>query len=138
MERLLSKPKIDNDFVRRDGVPLVHYMNECPKSYNLAYLTRADSIFTEPHNYHIGMFVQSGLTEKWKRDTIFVFQMENDIVKRKYVKSSRVILTLSHLQLAFYLLFGGFILSGFCFLSEVYYGKPPKRNKGVIRQSTFY
>ena len=119
----MAKLKTDKEFVRRDGMPLVHFMNECPKTYNLAYLTRTDSIFKEPLNYYIGMFVQSGLTEKWTRDTIFVFQMENDRVKREHVQSSRIILTLSHLQLAFYLLFSGFIISGLCFSWEVYSGK---------------
>lgn len=62
-----------------------------------------------------------GLVEKWTRDSVYMFRLHGHLKNRKLLKDSQLILTLSHLQLAFFALFGGLLVSVALFLVEIYW-----------------
>lgn len=96
------------------------------RSYGLAYLMPSHSIFIEPFNYYVGLFTQSGLINKWNDETMYLFRLENNLINREYLQSRTKILTLSHLQTAFYILFIGSVLSSVAFICEVWMMKSTK------------
>lgn len=88
----------------------------------------ARSIFTEPFNHYVGLFTQSGLTNKWMDETMFPQKLESDLHKREHAQEKIIILTLSHLQTAFYIMFIGTALSLVVFIAELLYRQPPSRS----------
>lgn len=88
------------------------------RSYTLAYLFRKRSIYIDAVNWNINMFMQSGLTVKWERETTQYFKLEADRKHRRVVKDAKVKINLRHLQTAFVGLFLGSILSLLVFLGE--------------------
>ena len=57
------------------------------------------------------MFVQSGLTVKWRKETTQYFKLEADRKIRRAVKEAKDKINLKHLQPAFIALFLGQVLS---------------------------
>lgn len=64
------------------------------------------------------MFMQSGLTVKWERETTHYFQLEAEKKSRRVVKDAKVKLDVEHLEMAFVGLTLGLIISVLVFLSE--------------------
>lgn len=91
------------------------------RSYRLGYLLPAQSIYREPLNYYVGLFTQSGLVNKWMKDALFVLQLEREIVTRENIQEKAIILTMRHLQTAFYVLVIGVAVSLLVFCGEVWY-----------------
>lgn len=104
------------------------------RAYRLGYLVHYRSIFLAPFNHYIGLFLQSGLTNKWLNDALFLLQLERDDIKRAHLEETTIILNISHLQTAFYILSLGSIVSFVVLLGEIYYGrKKMKKRLGVLR-----
>lgn len=91
------------------------------RAYRLGYLLASQSIYREPFNHFIGLFTQAGLANKWMDDALFVLQLEREVVIREHYQDKSNILTLSHLQTAFYILLIGNVVSFGVFMVEVYY-----------------
>lgn len=81
------------------------------------------SIFAESFNHYYGLFTQAGLIIKWMNDALYILQLENEVISRKHIRDKTLILTLSHLQTAFYILFLGTVLSLVAFLGEIYHAR---------------
>lgn len=88
----------------------------------------AQSVYREPFNHFLGLFTATGLVNKWRDDALFVLQLEREVASRKHIQTKSNILTLKHLQTAFYILFIGFALSLGVFIAELCGGK--QRNGG--------
>lgn len=89
------------------------------RSYTLAYLLRKRSIYIDTVNWNINMFMQSGLTVKWQRETEYYFKLEADKKHRQRLpKDARAKINLKHLQMAFVGLSLGNALSAFVFVVE--------------------
>ncbi|XP_055699581.1 uncharacterized protein LOC129799581 [Phlebotomus papatasi] len=129
LQRLVDMPKIFQQFVRKDGVPLIHVIRECPRSYRLAYLFPKSSIFLETASYYLSLFAQSGLIRKWFDDTMYIFTLEGSHQNRMFIRAPAIILTLSHLQTAFYILTLGLSISFITFLFEL------KRSRGTRKEN---
>lgn len=92
-------------------------------SYRLGYLMHAQSVYLEPFNHFLGLFTATGLVNKWIDDALFVLQLEREVASRKHIRTKSNILTLKHLQTAFYILFIGIALSLGVFIAELCWGK---------------
>lgn len=64
------------------------------------------------------MFMQSGLTVKWQRESDYYFQLEAERKHRRVVKDVRKKINLKHLQMAFAGLVVGLFLSVVVFCVE--------------------
>lgn len=64
------------------------------------------------------MFVQSGLTVKWRKETAQYFKLEADRKSRRAVKVAKDKINLQHLQPAFITLFLGQVFSLLVLLLE--------------------
>lgn len=64
------------------------------------------------------MFMQTGLTAKWERDSNFVFKLEAALKHQINGRDAKVKLNLGHLVMPFVGLLLGHVLSGFVFCSE--------------------
>lgn len=90
------------------------------RSYTLALLFRRRSIYMEAVNWNIHLFMQSGLTVKWRKESQNYFKIEEAFKHRRLVKSTRVKIKMNHLQVAFLSLLSGYVMSAFVFLIEKY------------------
>jgi hypothetical protein len=81
-------------------------------------------VYKETINWHLLVFSQSGLIEKWQRDTKFTFNLQYEFQHRNYNhKTGKIILTLKHLQMPFVLLMIGISISLIVFIWELLIGK---------------
>lgn len=64
------------------------------------------------------MFMQSGLTVKWRKETVFYFKLDFALKHHKKGRESRTRISLKHLEMAFVGLLMGHLLGAFVFLLE--------------------
>ncbi|XP_058063424.1 uncharacterized protein LOC131213406 [Anopheles bellator] len=124
--RLLTKHLI------ADGTSQVHRLQECPRSYTLAYLYPRGSPLYRVANGHLLRFLQHGLYAKWQSDAAHVLAM-NHALKVRQLRArqlaahlldqgeGRMALRLDHLLLPFMLLSGGLAIGTVCLLGERYF-----------------
>lgn len=62
-------------------------------------------------------------------ETLYLFQLESELVNREHIQEKSNILTLSHLQTAFYILFIGLGVSLGSFVGEVYVKRREEKSK---------
>lgn len=93
---------------------------ECPKKYAIAYVLPKDSPFRERINGLLLRLTSSGLMSHWLDQIHFHYKIKELVSHPIDWGSDDGIrpLELKHLQLAFYVLLIGLILSGFCFWLE--------------------
>lgn len=91
------------------------------RSYTIALLFQKRSIYIDTVNWNINIFMQSGLTVKWRRSREHYFKLEAALKSRRLVQSTKVKINLEHLLGAFFLLLSGTVLSAFVLLLEKYY-----------------
>lgn len=77
----------------------------------------------EPFNEYINLFHQAGLCAKWLKDTMDFFRNEAANQNRMFIQPTRVQLTFSHLEIAFFILGFGFGFSFLVLLLEIYSDK---------------
>ena len=96
---------------------LVHLSPECPRSYNLAFVLAANSVYLEPINAIILDIVCFGLVKKWITDAEFTVKLES--VKKNPPDSPFVrVLNVDDIQLPFILLFLGLFVALIVFAVE--------------------
>lgn len=66
------------------------------------------------------MFMQSGLTVKWQRESKNYFRLEAGLKHRRIIKDGKEKINLKHLQMAFVGLILGHILSALVLVGEKY------------------
>ncbi|CRK95266.1 CLUMA_CG008909, isoform A [Clunio marinus] len=86
---------------REDGASNLHVVAECPRSYTLAFLFRKRSIYINTVNWHINMFLQSGLTVKWQMESKHYFKLEAALKHHYTMMETKVKINLQHLEMAF-------------------------------------
>lgn len=103
-------------YTKEDGVPLLHILNECHGSLLLVYIVPKYSPFLDAFNKIIIRFFESGFFAKWYEDILHGFVIE--VVKAQKYKEIHPI-SLNDVQVAFFVLFFGWILSSLIFFTEV-------------------
>ena len=98
---------------------LLHLIPECPKSYNMAYLLKQNSVYLEPVNEVLLDIVQFGLMNKWIEDMIFRATMRNLKKTRHDIRAKSI--NMIQLQLPFFLLAAGILFSFAVLLFERIY-----------------
>ncbi|PSN44606.1 Ionotropic receptor 884 [Blattella germanica] len=101
----------------RNGVRLLHVMDECLAWYPEAYRVRKDWPLLSRLNTLIQRIMESGLHTKWTND------IKCNAVRQEKLSllsfNNNVVLNLSHLQSAFYILTAGLCVSTLVFLREI-------------------
>lgn len=64
--------------------------------------------------------MQSGLTVKWQRDSKFYFNLEHRLKSHDRYRDSKVKINLQHLEMAFWSLAIGCVMSAGVFLMEIF------------------
>uniref|UniRef100_A0A182Y8U2 Ionotropic glutamate receptor C-terminal domain-containing protein n=1 Tax=Anopheles stephensi TaxID=30069 RepID=A0A182Y8U2_ANOST len=113
---------INTEYIRPDGQPMLHVIDECPRVYSLAYIVRKGWQFAPLFNAAISRFVESGLCMKWYADT------EDALIAQKRIKqmiehreeSMFRKLTVIDMQTSFYIMAMGISVSLIVFIVEMF------------------
>lgn len=100
----------------------VIYIQDCPKTYGIAYVVPKDFPFLEKINDVLLQLLSAGLIQQWIKemyDQASINLINSHILDEEPLK----ILSLADLQLAFYLLLGGNTLAGITLLIEIFLSK---------------
>lgn len=113
---------IQFNFTDKDGQPKLHVVNECPRSYHLAYIVYKDF----PLLYHLNKFfqktVEAGLNDKWYYDTEFAMLLKSRQKEEDAVTTKK--LTIVDVQTSFWFLVISLVMSIVVFFTEmfIFYG----------------
>lgn len=104
-----------------DGTALMHMVDECPGYYYLAYILPKHTPYLQVFNSFFRKVIECGLTEKWFWDSI---DIKTKLTYRKSQLKPKTLklFSLSDLQLAFYILATGLMLSSLVFGAEISIG----------------
>lgn len=106
--------KITTSYVKGNHI-LLHIMEECPRSYYIAYLVPKKSPYITVFNDLINYYVEAGITKSW-----FIhskpFRPLSDY--HASVKQSHIVFTIENVIFTFVILIFGLGLSGLVFLTE--------------------
>ncbi|XP_053678329.1 uncharacterized protein LOC128728682 [Anopheles nili] len=122
---------INTEYVRSNGQPMLHVIEECPRVYSLAYIVRKGWSFAPLFNAAIDRFVESGLCIKWYTDTEDALTLQTRIrqtIERRDESSLRK-LTLVDIQTSFYIMTLGIVASLVVFVIETTTGKRTPNSK---------
>ncbi|KAJ9577807.1 hypothetical protein L9F63_005626 [Diploptera punctata] len=106
-----------------DGSPLLHLMENCPRSYLLGYLLPKGSPFANQINQCISSLVESGIVDKWKNLRVKIQEEKSNRIDRHAIKNELKVLSFVDLQIVFYILLVGWSASSLSFLFELVLGK---------------
>lgn len=107
-------------YIAQDGTQLIHTVEECPAYYHLAYIVPMGSPYLPLINDVILRMNEAGLTLKWHSDGIDARTLLGSCHNQKCArKEATRVFSLTDLQLAFYILATGLILSIAVFVLEV-------------------
>jgi len=135
--RATSSLYTESTYVAQDGTQLIHTVEECPAYYHLAYIVPMGSPYLPLINNVILRMNEAGLTFKWLSDGINArYLLSSSHNQRCDRKEAPRVFSLTDLQLAFYILATGLILSTAVFMLEVtrYQARGQLRGK-MARQS---
>jgi hypothetical protein len=110
IERESSIKFLVTKYVSPDGTILIQMIEECPSDYHLAYILPKDSPYLQEFNSFFHKVMESGLTYKWYWDPIDIKTRLNYRKSHPEPKTLKKF-SLSDLQLEFYILAIGLILS---------------------------
>lgn len=137
-ENILTEA-ISITFNSTTGRPTYYKMREYLSAIPMVYHAELGSPFLHRINELMGQFHQAGLMVYWMDETLYDMALDgrfkeqkcNDEVKNKEKVNEdiRVILTIQHLQMAFYLWAVGLLASSIVFLIEVGWVKYYRNNK---------
>lgn len=117
---LIQRSQIPNFISRSFDVkakrPTYHEMREAMFSYRTVFVTEMGSPFVQRMNELMGLFRQSGLMDRWKVDKVMDRDIEDD---EKDDSNIKVVMTVEHLQMAFYIWAVGVIISNVLFVFEI-------------------
>lgn len=97
---------------------LLHMIPECPRIYNLGYMTRRNSIYLRRVNEILMQLNNGGFHEKWIRDLNYKYAWMIRFKYGSFHESAFKVLNLGNLQLPFYILGIGFSISAVVFICE--------------------
>ena len=118
--RATSSLYTESIYVAQDGTKLIHTVEECPAHYHLAYIVPMGSPYLPLINNVILRMNEAGLTSKWHSDGIDARSLLGSCHNQKCTrKEAPRVFSLTDLQLAFYILATGLILSTAVFVLEV-------------------
>lgn len=106
--------KITTSYVKGDRI-LLHIVEECPRSYHIAYLVPKKSPYLASFNDIINYFVEAGITKSW-------FIHSNPHIPLSYYRTSVYqtnVFTVENLIIAFLILLFGLVFSSLIFLCEL-------------------
>ena len=89
--------------------------------YSFSFVTtyvQKGGVFLDRINKFIALTIEPGMTDKVLRNTVFVPEL---ILETADLSNGYFVFILSHLLIAFYILFSGHCLSFLLFLCEVFY-----------------
>ncbi|KAK9730563.1 Collagen triple helix repeat (20 copies) [Popillia japonica] len=112
---------LKTEYVDKDGLPLLHIVDECPVSKPLIYLVAKESPFLPAFNTILQRFAETGLIDKWYTDFIKMHLIEDRYKREKYVTDTTTIYSpvkFTDVEAAFYLLIFGNIVSLLAFAGE--------------------
>jgi hypothetical protein len=110
-------------YVAQDGTQLIHTIEECPAYYHLAYIVPMGSPYLPLINNVILRMNEAGLTFKWHSEGIDARSLSGSCRNKKCTRTEALrVFSLTDLQLAFYILATGLILSIAVFVLEVVIG----------------
>ncbi|XP_058116737.1 uncharacterized protein LOC131288540 [Anopheles ziemanni] len=116
---------INTEYIRADGQPMLHVIEECPRVYSLAYIVRKGWPFAPLFNDAILRFVESGLCMKWYGDTEDALTLRSRLRQMRERQAEQTLrkLTLIDMQTSFYIIVLGVAVSLVVFVFEVFVGK---------------
>jgi ABC-type amino acid transport substrate-binding protein len=106
-------------YVTREGIPLLHVVQECPISYHLAFIVTEGSPYLPRFNQLIRRMFESGLTEKWYNDVVECIIMKEKFKNSEDGKKVKPF-TLYDMQLPFIVLILG-VTSSICVFTYEFY-----------------
>lgn len=101
-----------------NGEVQMHMVEECPSYYYLAYMVPKHSPYLNGFNSFFRKVLEPGLTQKWYWDSIDI-KTRLSHGKSQLQPKTLKLFSLSDLQLAFYILAAGLLLSVLAFVAEV-------------------
>lgn len=110
---------------------LVHMIPECPKSYNLAFVLTANSVFLDRINSIILDINRYGFMSKWIQDSIYKVELESSKIHPPTSNRARI-LTIDDMQLPFLVLMFGIFVSFLTFLTEKLINIKPRSKVSFI------
>ncbi|XP_058055928.1 uncharacterized protein LOC131207334 [Anopheles bellator] len=122
---------INTEYIRPNGQPMLHVVQECPRVYSLAYIVRRGWSLAPLFNDAIYRFVEAGLCRKWYDDTEYaltVHQRIQSAIERPDEDPLRK-LTMVDMQTSFYIATFGVLVSVAIFAIELFLGKGPRRQR---------
>lgn len=108
-------------YVSPNGEVQMHMVEECPSYYYLAYMVPKHSPYLNGFNSFFRKVLEPGLTQKWYWDSIDI-KTRLSHGKSQLQPKTLKLFSLSDLQLAFYILAAGLLLSVLAFVAEVALG----------------
>lgn len=96
---------------------LVHLIPECPKSYNLAFVLTANSVYLDRINSIILDINRFGFMNKWVQDAIYKVELENSKIHPPTSNHARIF-NIDDMQLPFLVLMFGMFVSCLIFVAE--------------------
>jgi hypothetical protein len=117
LNRLSNTINYLHTFRNSDGTLQLHIVEECPRTYSLAYIIPKGSPFLFRINNIIAQLVESGIIDKWNKDTRF-----NMTAFKKCTYSSNdsnKVFSLEDLQMPFLILVCGLFGSAITFFVEL-------------------
>lgn len=100
---------------------LLHLIPECPRTYNLGFITRINSVYIGRLNEILLQLNNGGFHQKWIRDLWYYYSWQTRLKYGSFYESDFKVFTLTDLQLPFYILAIGFGISGGVFVVELMY-----------------
>lgn len=116
-----AKQFVNNRYLDEEGNPRLHIVDECIRSYFLAYITPSGSPYIYYINYVLSKLTEAGLTKKWLKDIINAIELESQNILLQGGHSGRRKLNNEDLYIAYIVLLTGYIFSILIFLKEIYF-----------------
>ena len=117
--RETSSSYTETTYVAEDGSQLIHTVQECPATYQLAFTVPSGSPYLPTFNKFILRMNEAGLTFKWHKDGINIHSI---LRKRKLAeKDAPRVFSIHDLQLSFFIYVGGMVLSILVYIIEKVY-----------------
>lgn len=109
---------------------------ECPKYYTISYVMPRDAPWEEAINAQLLRLLNAGIIHKWIQDQKYsvTVRMRNALVQVEGEGSTVRVLTISDLQLAFYVVVVGTLLGWLGFLAEHVWARRSLRRENRLRQ----
>lgn len=108
----------------RENNPLIHIVEECPRSYYISYVILKKSPYLNTINYVLSCVFESGILESSFMGNGIDFKFKN-----KNNWKEQIVFELDHLWLAFIFLLSGIWLSTFVFFVEIITARYLKKSK---------